>query len=163
MNYHNITKCDMNNGTGLRVVLWCSHCEHHCNECHNPQTWDEKSGIYFDENAKQELFEELSNDYISGITFSGGDPFSKINREQILKLCIEIKDVFPTKDIWLYTGYSFEDVKEHEIINFLDVLVDGKFEADKKNINYHWAGSTNQRVIDIQKSLKKGSVVELEI
>lgn len=147
MNYHNITKDDMLNGEGLRVVLWVAGCEHHCKGCHNPITWDENGGLLFDKAAKQEIFEELKKDYVSGITFSGGDPLHIKNRTDITVLAKEIKEIFPSKTIWLYTGYTYEAVKDLEIISYLDVLVDGKFVKELADVNYHWAGSTNQKII----------------
>lgn len=147
MNYHNITKDDMLNGEGLRVVLWVAGCEHHCKGCHNPITWDENGGLLFDKVAKQEIFEELKKDYVSGITFSGGDPLHIKNRTDITVLAKEIKEIFPSKTIWLYTGYTYEAVKDLEIISYLDVLVDGKFVKELSDVNYHWAGSTNQKII----------------
>lgn len=153
MNYHNITKDDMLNGDGLRVVLWISGCSHNCYGCQNHETWDYKSGIPFDELAKQELFEQLDKNYISGITFSGGDPLNFHNAVEVLQLCVEIKEKFPSKTIWLYTGYQFEEIADM-FLDAIDVLVEGRFEKDKEDINYPWAGSTNQRVINL-KNLRK--------
>ena len=162
MNYHNITVDDMLNGDGLRTVLWVSGCMHHCRGCQNPQTWDDKSGIPFDEAAKEELFADLSRDYMDGITFSGGDPLCPANRETVGRLIAEIRDRFPQKTIWLYTGYEWKDIKNMDIVNYLDVLVDGEFEVEKKELDLHWKGSANQRVIDVKKSLAQGSVVLYE-
>ena len=179
MNYHNITKDDMLNGSGLRVVLWLSGCSHHCKECQNPQTWNENSGIEFDISAKNEIFEELSKDYIAGITFSGGDPLHENNLEKVLMLVNQIRLLFPNKTIWLYTGYTWEDImysrmphppkytakeflqwnQRNEIVSSIDVLVDGKYEKDKRDVSLHWRGSSNQRVIDVQESLKQNKVV----
>lgn len=159
MRYHNITKDDMLNGEGLRVVLWTAGCIHGCRGCHNPITWDSNGGLPFDEAAKKEIFEELEKDYISGITFSGGDPLHMNNREQIKELAEEIKEKYPKKTTWLYTGYLWEDIKDWDIINSLDVVVDGKFELDKRNVQLHWKGSSNQRVIDVKKTLEGGQVV----
>lgn len=147
MNYHNIVHCDMRNGTGLRVTLFVSGCNHHCKGCHNPQTWDPNSGIEFDGAAKQELFAELNKDYISGVTFSGGDPLFPSNREVILSLCKEIKTLYPNKNIWLYTGYRYEQVKHLEILKYIDVLVDGKYVEKLRSVNLPWVGSSNQKVI----------------
>ena len=144
MNYHNITKCDMLNGEGLRVVLWLSHCEHACTGCHNPQTWSKNSGILFDKKAKEELFEEISKDYISGVTFSGGDPLSKINRTEVMDLIKEIKKKFPNKTIWVYTGYLKSDVDMLDGFENIDVLIDGKYEADLSIPSPQWRGSSNQ-------------------
>lgn len=181
MNYHDIKHDDMNNGSGLRVTLFVSGCNHYCPECQNQETWDTNSGIPFDEEAKNEIFEQLSKDYISGITFSGGDPLNDHNIEYVYSLISEVREKFPNKSIWLYTGYTWEELMSEygyiktaycipnikyerriEIIGLCDVLVDGLFEADKADVNYHWAGSTNQRVIDVQKSLKSSNIVLFE-
>lgn len=159
MKYHNITHEDMNNGDGLRVVLWLSGCEHHCQGCQNPMTWNPDDGLDFDLKAKQEIFDELSKDFISGITFSGGDPLHEKNREMVYSLCKEIKEKFPNKTVWIYTGYSWEDIKQEEVMKFTDVLVDGKFIEELADKTFHWAGSTNQKVIDVQKTLKEGKVI----
>ena len=163
MRYHDITTNDMKNGDGLRTVLWVSGCSHKCKNCHNRITWDPDDGLIFDKKVKDELFQKLKEDQISGITLSGGDPLFYKNRIEILSLVKEIRDIFPNKTIWLYTGYLYEDILEDEvmfeIIKYVDVLVDGEFKEELKDVNYHWAGSTNQRVIDVQKSLKKGSVI----
>lgn len=159
MRYHNITKEDMLNGDGLRVVLWTAGCSHGCKGCHNTITWDANGGLAFDETAKKELFEELDKSYISGITFSGGDPLHNNNRDQIKELAEEIKQKYKTKTIWLYTGYRWEDIAEWDIVKSLDVVVDGRFELEKRDVQLHWKGSSNQRVIDVQKSLQTNGVV----
>ena len=122
MQYHNITKDDMLNGDGLRVVLWVAGCGHACPGCHNPITWDAEGGLLFDQAAKAELFTELGKDYISGITFSGGDPLFPGNREEISELCREIRQKFPDKTIWLYTGYRWEEIKWLPFLDQIDVL-----------------------------------------
>ena len=158
MRYHNITKDDMLNGEGLRVVLWVSGCPHKCKGCHNPQTWDPESGIPFDEEAEKELFEILGRDYISGITFSGGDPLFEGNREAIEHLARKVKVESPDKNIWLYTGYRWEEISALPLMQFIDVLVDGRFMEDLKDTKLHWKGSFNQRIIDVQKSLQNSSL-----
>lgn len=159
MRYHNITKDDMLNGDGLRVVLWVSGCSHGCRGCHNPVTWDPNGGLEFDEEAKEEVFAELEKDYISGITFSGGDPLYYANRPEVLKLAQEIKEKFPQKTIWLYTGFTWETIKELEIMEYLDVVVDGEFIQEQKDTMLHWRGSANQRVIDVPATRKSGQVI----
>ena len=153
MRYHNITKDDMLNGDGLRVVLWVAGCSHCCKDCHNPVTWDPNGGLYFDESAKAELFEELKKDYVSGITFSGGDPLHIANVNDVTELSKEIRETFPEKTIWLYTGSTWEEVRHMEIVRYLDVLVDGEFVFAKKDPLLCWKGSSNQRVIDVQRTL----------
>ena len=159
MRYHNITNDDMLNGDGLRVVLWVAGCEHHCKNCHNPITWDINGGIPFDEAAKKELFEALDKPYVSGITFSGGDPMHPQNRDAVFELAKEIREKFPTKTIWSYTGYLFDELKDNPNLKYLDVLVDGEFVEDLKNVNLPWVGSSNQRVIDVAKTLSDGEIV----
>jgi len=182
MNYHNILHDDMRNGDGLRVTLFVSGCAHYCNNCQNPQTWDCNSGIEFDLAAKEEIYEQLNNEYISGITFTGGDPLYDGNLNDVLDLIREIKNKFPNKTIWLYTGYSVDmyelyesdhteivvnprsnnienDLKRANIVSKCDVVIDGRYEEDKRDVSLHWRGSSNQRIIDIQKSLFKGEIV----
>lgn len=159
MRYHNITKDDMLNGSGLRVVLWVAGCGHHCPGCHNPVTHDPNGGIPFDEAAKEELFAELKKDYINGITFSGGDPLHPINVNEIGELIAEINAKFPNKTKWLYTGYTYEQISSLPFINMLEVVVDGRFELDKFDPKLHWVGSSNQRVIDIKATKREGRIV----
>ena len=158
MNYHNITTEDMLNGDGLRTVLWVSGCSHHCPFCQNPETHDPCSGIEFDNDAYKELVEDLSKNYISGLTLSGGDPLYEGNRETLTELVKDIKEQFPKKTIWCYTGFDYEEVKDLEIMQYIDVLVDGKFIEALKDNNLHWKGSSNQRVIDIKKTREIGNI-----
>lgn len=164
MNYHNIKHDDMVNGDGIRVTLFVSGCSHHCLECQNPQTWDFSSGVFFDEEAEEELFSELSKDYISGITFSGGDPID--NFVSIYVLMKKIKEKFPDKTIWCYTGYTYEylihstSMKNYlGLLEMIDVLVDGEYKKDLRDVQLKWRGSSNQRVIDVKKSLAENKVV----
>lgn len=159
MNYHNITTDDMLNGDGLRTVLWTAGCSHHCHGCHNPITWDGNGGLPFDEKAEDELFSDLSKPYISGITFSGGDPLFEQNRSEVGRLIRRFVSEFPNKTVWLYTGYVWEDICDLPFIKYVDVLVDGRFEQARADKKIHWAGSSNQRVIDVKKTLEKGDVV----
>ena len=159
MNYHNITKDDMLNGDGLRVVLWTSGCTHCCDGCQNPQTWDVASGIPFDEEAEKELFEALEPCYVSGITFSGGDPLHPFNQEEVLRLAKKIKELMPKKRVWLYTGFTFEEIKDKVDLTNIDVLVDGEFKQELNDNNLKWVGSSNQRIIDVKKTLEENKVV----
>ena len=155
MRYHNITKDDMKNGDGLRVVLWVAGCSHCCKGCQNPITWDPNGGLEFDEAAKQEIYEQLDKSYISGITFSGGDPLHSANRTGIRALAAEIKEKYPDKTIWLYTGDSWENIYHYPVMKYVDVLVDGEFRLEELDTKLRWKGSSNQRVIDVQKTLKQ--------
>ena len=159
MKYHNITHDDMLNGDGLRVVLWVSGCDHKCEECHNPITWDANSGLEFSDRDKQELWDYLSKDYTAGVTFSGGDPFYPNNREAITQLIVESKERYPHKTIWVYTGYLWDEVKNMHAMRHIDVLVDGEYKKELRDNHMHWCGSTNQRVIDVPKSLDLDTVV----
>lgn len=159
MRFHNITTDDMLNGDGLRTVLWVSGCSHCCKDCQNPVTWDPNGGLVFDGKAKKELFDKLGKDYISGITFSGGDPLHTGNRSEVTALARECREQFPDKTIWMYTGFLWESVCRLPVMEYVDVLVDGEFECEKKDVNLYWRGSSNQRVIDVQKSLKNGKIV----
>ena len=155
MRYHNITKDDMLNGDGLRVVLWVAGCSHCCKDCQNPVTWDPAGGLVFDENAKNEIYDQLSKSYISGITFSGGDPLHAANRLDVRNFMAEIKEKFPDKTIWLYTGDSWENIMHYSCMQYVDVLVDGEFKTELKDVKLKWKGSSNQRVIDVQKTLRQ--------
>ena len=142
MRYHNITKDDMLNGDGLRVVLWVPN-----------------GGLPFTDSERAEIFAELDKDYISGITFSGGDPLHPSNIAEVTALAREIREKYPDKTIWLYTGSLWEEIQQYEIIHYLDVCVDGEFQVDKKEVRLKWKGSSNQRVIDVQASLRENRVV----
>ena len=159
MRYHNITKDDMLNGDGLRVVLWVAGCSHGCKDCQNPITWDPQGGLPFTEEEKKEIFQELDKAYISGITFSGGDPLHPANIREVTALAREIRQRYPEKTIWLYTGYLWKEIVDLEIVNYLDVVVDGKFISAQKDITLPWRGSSNQKVIDVPSSLKEGKIV----
>ena len=163
MNYHNITKCDLKNGEGIRVVLWVSGCEHKCIGCHNPQTWSKDSGIPFDDNAKLEIFEELEKDYVTGLTLSGGDPIYQV------KGALELVKLFENTplNIFVYTGFTFEELLEisknnedlQAFLEKIDYLVDGKFDITKKDISLRFRGSSNQRIINVKKSLKENKII----
>ena len=157
MYYHDIKHDDMNNGDGLRVTLFVSGCSHHCDGCQNPETWSPSSGIEFDEEALNEIFDYLSKDYISGLTLSGGDPLYFGNLKDIENLCKIVKKTFPNKTIWIYTGYTLEEIfsgsnqdRKRIVEKYCDVLVEGKFKKELADVSYHWAGSTNQKVIRLK-------------
>ena len=175
MNYLKIEKTSIANGEGIRVVLWCAGCRLHCKNCQNPQSWDFNAGRLFDEAAKSELFDALNKPYIQGITFSGGHPLEYENVGTLLDLIKEIKEKFPTKDIWLYTGYELNisnfiskirGITNHdnhhniiqETLSLCDVVVDGKYVDELRNITLKWRGSENQRVIDVKTSLEQGKI-----
>lgn len=176
IHYHNITHDDMVNGPGLRVVLWVSGCIHKCKGCHNPITWDPNVGVPFTEWEEAEFWEWLAKPWTRGATFSGGDPLHPANRVKIGRMIKQIRERFPTKDIWVYTGYRLTDnfeLADSEDNTFtldylpdIDVLVDGKFECETRRHDIElqkkvlWRGSSNQRVIDIKKTLEEKRIVE---
>lgn len=161
MNYQKITQFDTANGKGIRTVLWVSGCEHHCPECHNPQTWDKASGIPYTEETTQEILKSLEPSYINGLTLSGGDPLAPYNREQVTDLVKRVKTEYSNKTIWCYTGYRYEELLDLEILKYIDVLVDGEFHIDERNITLPYYGSENQRAIDLIKTTKENRIVEL--
>lgn len=159
MRYHNITTDDMLNGDGLRTVLWVAGCTHCCEGCQNPITWDIDGGIPFDEAAERELFDKLAPDYISGVTFSGGDPLHPQNRAEVTRLAKKSRELFPDKTVWLYTGYTFEEIKDLEVVPYCDVIVDGEFILAQRDPKLHWKGSPNQRVIDVRETMRLKKIV----
>lgn len=159
MRYHNITTDDMLNGDGLRTVLWVAGCTHHCEKCQNPITWDIDGGIEFDEAAEEELFQKLAYDHISGITFSGGDPLHPQNRAEVMRLAKKFREMFPKKTVWLYTGYTYEEIRGLEVIDFCDVIVDGEYIDAQSDPKLHWKGSANQRVIDVKETKRLNKIV----
>lgn len=160
MNFIKLTKFDTANGVGIREVLWVAGCEHHCQGCHNPTTWDRRCGIEFTADTAREILDDLSAPYRHGITFSGGDPLAPYNREAIFGLAVLIRKIYGMeKTIWCYTGYDWEEIKEWTQLGVFDVVVDGKFILDQRNISLPYCGSSNQRVIDVQQSLQKNTIV----
>lgn len=167
MKYHNITKADMLNGEGLRVVLWTSGCSHHCQACHNVITWNKDEGLDFDDEAKEEIFSELEHEWCSGLTLSGGDPLLIQSRCEISKLVSEVKAKYPDKNIWCYTGFTWEQLLEQKkadkdlenILNNIDVLLDGKFILRLALEKLHYVGSSNQCIIDVRKSLEENKKI----
>ena len=145
MRFWNISYPDLNNGLGCRVTLWIAGCNHHCLGCQNKQTWDFEGGRLFTKTDKDNLFGVLEKPYIKGITLSGGDPMDSFY--EVLDLTKEIKNKFPTKDIWLYTGYTLQELKNsfrNEIIPYVHYVVDGKFDINTRDISLKFRGSSNQ-------------------
>lgn len=187
MHYHGILKDDMRNGAGMRVVVFLSGCSHHCDGCHNPETWDPMSGVVFTDDNMNTIIDFARDDAISGLTLSGGDPLNicnvvpeargEDNRWSTYDIIQEFKLEYPEKDVWVYTGYKYEDLidsvpndredsrtrKYYEeilkILDLADVLVDGPFIKKIANVNYPYAGSENQRVIDLKATKEKGYIV----
>ena len=163
MNYEKIDKCSVSNGTGIRTVLWVSGCDIHCRNCHNQQTWDFNSGIPFTDDTMQEILYDLSKPYIKGLTLSGGHPLDPHNAPKVLEIVKRVKMVFPNKDIWIYSGYVWEDIiKDNtlkEILKCTDVLVDGAYVDELRDISLAFRGSSNQRIIDVKKTLDSNEVI----
>lgn len=159
MNYADIKPFDIANGVGIRISLFVSGCRNYCKGCFNPEAWSFDYGREFDMPAMAEIVAHLTNPNVRGLSILGGDPFEPENIDTVTDICRAIKSEFPEKDIWCWTGYSYEDLKALPIMKYLDVLVDGKFEQDKKDLRLKWRGSSNQRVIDVQESLKSGEAV----
>jgi anaerobic ribonucleoside-triphosphate reductase activating protein len=166
MNYASVKKCDISNGPGFRVSLWVTGCLRKCKGCFNPEAQDEKFGKPFDDEAKQKIFRELEDPHCSGLSLLGGEPLSRCsdNRKQIIKLCKECKEKFPNKDIWCWTGYTFEEISSDpymkDIVKYVDFIIDGPFIEEKKDLACPFRGSRNQRVIDVKKTLERKTIVE---
>ena len=169
MYYGEIKKCDIANGEGVRVSLFVSGCTHHCPGCFNQETWNFSYGKEYTEETEEEILEALSPDYISGLSLLGGEPFEPQNQEVLVRLLRKVKERYPRKDVWCYTGWLFDRELlgesrarcgyTDEMLSMIDILVDGRFIERLKDITLVFRGSSNQRVIDVKKSLESGSVV----
>lgn len=171
MNYANIKWTDIANGEGVRISLFVSGCTHHCKNCFNQIAWDFNYGEFFDESIQNKIINELSNDYIAGISLLGGEPLEPENQQALLPFIRRVRAVYPNKSIWCYTGFVFDEntgvLKEIDkntpvtktLISMFDVLVDGAFVEELKDIRLKFRGSSNQRVIDVQKTLQTGKTV----
>jgi len=179
MNYHEIRTDDILNGENLRCTVFISGCLLACDKCFNPQTWDFKSGKLFDDSATQELLEKLDKPYIAGLTLSGGNPLEVRNIADVDKVVTTVREKFgKAKNIWIYTGYTFEEVMEQfvnttnpmipvnhyvNVLQLTDVLVDGRYIDELNDVNFPYRGSTNQRLIDVRKSIDAGKAVLYEL
>lgn len=169
MNYATIKTVDVANGPGVRVSLFVSGCTHKCKGCFNSEAWDFNYGKPFDSEAEEKIIKALDHSYIEGFSLLGGEPFEPQNQVALLPFLKKLKRLFPEKNIWCYSGYTFEkDILggnlgnpeiHKEMISLIDILVDGKFVEEKKDLHLRFRGSSNQRIIDVQKSLKKGETV----
>ena len=159
MNYSKIIPLDVANGPGWRVSLFVSGCRRGCKGCFNQEAWDFNYGQEFTWDTLHEIERALRSKYISGLSILGGDPFEPENREWVETLCAYVKHNCPGKSVWVWTGYSWEDVSEFSVMKYIDVLVDGRFEEDKKDLRLKYRGSWNQRVIDMPKSLERGCAI----
>ena len=173
MNYGEIKKFDIANGEGVRVTLFVSGCTHHCKGCFNPETWDFQYGEPFTQETARKLLESLSPEYIAGLTLLGGEPFEVGNQRALTPFLRKMKELYPQKDIWCYTGYTYEtDLIEDsrarcevtdDMLSLIDVLVDGEFHEAEKDISLRFRGSKNQRLIDLPKTKRQKNIILLEI
>jgi anaerobic ribonucleoside-triphosphate reductase activating protein len=173
MYYADIKKADVANGLGVRVSVFVSGCTHHCKNCFNEEAWDFHYGNEFTQNEIDKVIELMDHSYVAGLSLLGGEPLEHVNQQGLLPLVKVVKEKFPDKNIWCYSGYTFEkDIKDRmcknwketpELLSYIDVLVDGKFEEDKKDLSLRFRGSSNQRIIDVQKSLKENKTVLFEL
>ncbi len=163
MKYAKIRKMDISNGEGVRVSLFVQGCSFHCKNCFNQETWDFNGGKEFTTAEIQKIIELANKDYIAGLSVLGGEPLHNNNVNEVFHIVATFKEKFPNKDIWLWTGFKFEDAikdsKRKFILRNIDVLIDGQFEEDKKDLTLKWRGSSNQRVIDCKKSLAENKII----
>ena len=169
MHYGNIKNYDIADGEGVRVTLFCSGCTNRCEGCFQPETWDFCYGKEYTKETEDQLIQMLTNPNIQGLTLLGGDPFEPSNQRTLITLLRRVKQELPTKDVWAYTGFVYEQdllegQRKHtevtdEMLSYIDVLVDGPFVIDQKDISLYFRGSTNQRVIDMKKSLEEKEIV----
>ena len=156
-NFHKIDECNLINGEGIRTAIWFAGCPFHCKACFNPTTWNPNGGKEFNPEDKERVIRGILNGFCDGLTLLGGEPLASYNLDDALELAKHTKEL--GKTVWCYTGFTYEQVKDLEIMQYIDVLIDGRFELDKFNPNLKWRGSANQRVIDVQSSLATGKTV----
>lgn len=162
MKYLEINKCDAANGPGIRISLWPSGCNIHCEGCHNKGSWNPERGKDFTAETMEEILKLLEPDHIAGLSILGGDPMFPANRECISEICKTVKEKYPNKYIWIWTGYKFEIVKDEPAMKYIDYCVDGPFILSQRDVTLKFRGSRNQRIIDVQKSLKENETKELQ-
>ena len=163
MRYNLIRKMDISNGPGVRVSIFMQGCHFHCKNCFNPETWNFEGGKEFNDNTINKVLELCNKDEVKGLSILGGEPMHPNNIEGTTKLAKAFKEKYPDKDIWVWSGFRFdEDLKDKEVLNYIDVLVDGKYKDELHNPTLKWKGSSNQRVIDVQMSLKNNEIVLLK-
>lgn len=169
MNYSAIKNYDIANGLGVRVTLFVSGCTHHCEGCFNEETWSFSSGKPFTKETEDEIIKLLSPDYIKGLTLLGGEPMEKVNQAALYPFVKRVKEAYPDKNIWCYSGYTLDEITKgcahtdvtDALLGFIDVLVDGEFKKELYSIALKFRGSSNQRVIDLKETLKQGKTVLL--
>lgn len=163
MRYNVIRKMDISNGPGVRVSVFMQGCEFHCKNCFNPETWNFEGGNEFSQNTIDEVLELCDKSHIKGLSILGGEPMHPKNIEATTKLAKAFKEKYPNKNLWVWSGFKFdEDLKDKEVLKYVDVLVDGRYSDELHNPKLKWRGSSNQRVIDVQKSLKEHKIELIE-
>ena len=162
MRYNKIRKMDISNGPGVRVSIFMQGCHFHCKDCFNSETWDFKGGKEYTDETINRVLELCEKEYIVGLSILGGEPMHPKNIEGTTKLAREFKEKFPNKNLWIWTGFLFENIKDNEVFKYVDVLVDGQFKTELFDPTLRWKGSSNQRVIDVKKSLNKDKIILLE-
>lgn len=159
MRYAHIDNYNIENGPGTRVVLWTQGCPHHCPGCHNPHTWSDKAGKEFGEEEMQKILAYLVQYFKKDFSVLGGEPLAPYNRDGVKDVCKRVKEALPETNIWLWTGYEWDEVKHLSVMDYVDVVVDGKFIEELKDKDLQYRGSSNQRVIDVKASLREGKLI----
>ena len=164
MKYAQIREMDVTNGSGIGVALFTQGCPYHCKNCFNPETWDFDKGTDWTKETENRIIELLKPEYITRLTILGGEPLIERNIEPLTALLKRVKSVYPDKQVWLYTGGDFEVLEGlyEEIFRYIDILIDGRYIDDLRDYKLKWRGSSNQRIIDVQKSLKEGEIILYE-
>ena len=159
MRYSKIRKMDISNGPGVRVSIFMQGCSFHCKNCFNPETWDFEGGKEFTDDTIKKVLELSDKDYVKGLSILGGEPMHPKNIAGTTKIAKAFKTVYPNKNLWMWSGFQFDkDLKDKEVMKYVDVLVDGRYVDELHNPTLKWKGSSNQRVIDVQKSLKENKI-----
>ena len=159
MRYNLIRKMDIADGPGVRVSIFMQGCQFHCKNCFNPETWDFNGGKEFNDEVVEKVLQLCKKDHIKGLSILGGEPMNPVNREGTTKLAKKFKEAFPNKDLWMWTGFKYEDLKNEEVFDYVDVLVDGQYKDELHDPTLKWKGSSNQRVIDVKKSRECENIV----
>ena len=164
MKYAQIREMDVTNGNGIGVALFTQGCPYHCKNCFNPETWDFDKGTDWTKETENKIIELLKPEYITRLTILGGEPLIERNIEPLIALLKRVKGIYPDKQVWLYTGGDFEVLEGlyEEIFQYIDILIDGRYIDDLRDYKLKWRGSSNQRIIDVQKSLKEGEIILYE-